>query len=73
MSARAQDGKRAVFVISENPVTFCEFGRFFRDALKLPDALFLDGNVSRLYAPQIGRQDLGRRMGPIVAVTEPSG
>ncbi|SMX38343.1 phosphodiester glycosidase family protein [Maliponia aquimaris] len=66
------DGRRAVFVISQDIVTFHEFGRFFRDVLKLPNALFLDGNISRLYAPQIGRADLGRRMGPIVAVTEPA-
>jgi uncharacterized protein YigE (DUF2233 family) len=64
------DGRRAVFAISENAVTFHAFGRLFRDALDVPNALFLDGNVSRLYAPRIGRQDLGRRMGPVVAVTE---
>ncbi|GAA4222490.1 uncharacterized protein YigE (DUF2233 family) [Sagittula marina] len=67
----SKDGKRAVFVISQNTVTFYDFALFFRDALKLPDALFLDGNISRLYAPSLGRNDLGRRMGPIVAVTEP--
>lgn len=64
------DGRRAVFAISQNTVTFHEFARFFRDALKLPNALFLDGNISRLYAPELGRADLGRRMGPIVAVTK---
>ncbi|WP_089881911.1 phosphodiester glycosidase family protein [Citreimonas salinaria] len=64
------DGSRAVFAISDNPVTFHEFARFFRDGLGLPQALFFDGNVSRLYAPQLGRDDMGRRMGPIVAVTE---
>lgn len=64
------DGRRAIFVISQSLVTFHEFGRFFRDVLKVPNALFLDGNISRLYAPQIGRDDFGRRMGPIVAVTE---
>ncbi|WP_167648513.1 phosphodiester glycosidase family protein [Mameliella alba] len=64
------NGDRAVFAISQNTVTFHEFARLFRDVLKLPNALFLDGNISRLYAPQINRADLGRRMGPIVAVTE---
>lgn len=67
----SKDGKRAVFVISQNTVTFHEFGRLFRDGLKLPDALFFDGNISRLYAPDLGRNDLGRRMGPMVAVTTP--
>jgi uncharacterized protein YigE (DUF2233 family) len=67
------DGQRAVFVISDNSVTFHEFARLFRDALNLPNALFLDGNVSRLHAPQLGRSDGGRSMGPIVAVTSPAG
>jgi uncharacterized protein YigE (DUF2233 family) len=63
-------GDRVVFAISERAVTFHEFGRFFRDHLGLPQALYLDGNVSRLHAPGLGRSDLGRWMGPIVAVVE---
>ena len=66
------EGDRAVFAISENPVTFYDFARLFRDRLNLPEALYFDGNVSRLYAPELGRADLGRQMGPIVAVTAPS-
>ncbi|WP_375687480.1 phosphodiester glycosidase family protein [Pseudooceanicola sp. LIPI14-2-Ac024] len=65
------DGKRVVFVISRNAVTFHEFGSFFRDALGLPQALYFDGNISRLYAPALGRADGGRRMGPVVGVVVP--
>ncbi len=65
------DGSRVVFVISRNAVTFWEFASFFRDGLHLPQALYLDGNVSRLYAPELGRDDWGRQMGPIVAVVAP--
>ncbi len=65
------NGRRAVFAISDNAVTFHEFARLFRDHLQMPNALFLDGNVSRLYAPQLGRRDAGRLMGPIVGVTAP--
>lgn len=68
----SEDGKRAVFVISDNAVTFYEFAEFFRDTLGTPNALFLDGNVSRMYAPDLSRVDSGRRMGPIVGVTVPS-
>ncbi|MFP7569665.1 phosphodiester glycosidase family protein [Marivita sp. S2033] len=64
------DGTRVVFAISDQPVTFHEFGRIFRDDLKLPQALFLDGNVSRLYAPQLKRSDFGRWLGPIIGVVE---
>ncbi|NCO86972.1 MAG: hypothetical protein GW886_10135 [Rhodobacterales bacterium] len=64
-------GDRAVFVISDQPVTFHQFARFFRDALGLPQALYFDGRVSRLYAPALGRADGGVRMGPMVGVLEP--
>ena len=67
------DGSRVVFAISRIPVTFHEFGRFFRDDLGLPNALFLDGNISRIYAPALNRNDLGARMGPIIGVVEPAG
>lgn len=64
-------GDRAVFVISRNPVTFHQFGSFFRDALGLPQALYFDGNVSRMHAPALNRSDAGFRMGPIVGLPVP--
>ncbi|SDI76249.1 phosphodiester glycosidase family protein [Lutimaribacter saemankumensis] len=67
------DGRTAIFVISNNPVTFHEFGSLFRDKLKTPNALYFDGNISRLHAPALGRSDPGFRMGPIVGVVEPAG
>lgn len=60
------DGARAVFVISGRAVNFHLFARFFRDGLGLTDALYFDGNISRLYAPQLNRHDAGFPMGPIV-------
>ncbi|MBU2980522.1 phosphodiester glycosidase family protein [Lentibacter algarum] len=68
--ATSADGKRAVFVISNNRVTFHELGSFVRDALKLPQALYFDGNVSRIYAPDINRNDKGFLLGPIIGVVE---
>lgn len=64
------DGQRAVFVIANDPVNFHSFARFFRDVLGLPNALYFDGSVSRLYAPQINRDDFGFRLGPMIAVFE---
>ncbi len=64
------DGTRVVFAISRNAVTFHQFGSLFRDHLKLPNALYFDGNISRLHAPQIGRSDAGFMMGPVVGVVE---
>lgn len=65
------DGARVVFAISEDRVNFHTFGTLYRDVLKLPNALYLDGKVSRLYAPAIRRHDRGFPMGPIVGVTKP--
>ena len=64
----AKDGRTATFVISRFPVTFHSFARYFRDRLKTPNALYLDGSISRMYAPTIGRKDRGGRFGPIVGV-----
>ncbi len=59
------------FAISDQPVTFYEFGGLFRDVLNTPNALYFDGNVSRLYAPQVGRDDAGFPMGPIIGTVTP--
>ncbi|MEM8850384.1 MAG: phosphodiester glycosidase family protein [Pseudomonadota bacterium] len=63
------DGRLVYFVISDEPVTFHEMGTLYRDVLGVRDALFLDGTVSRLFAPGIDRHDGGWPMGPMVAVT----
>ena len=65
-----QDGATAVFAISNNAVTFHEFGSFFRDFLKLPNALYFDGKVSRLYSTDLRRSDFGFQLGPMVGVVE---
>lgn len=64
------DGGTAVFAISNNAVSFHDFGSFFRDYLNLPNALFFDGKVSRLHADSLGRSDFGFPLGPMVAVIE---
>ncbi len=61
-----RDGTRASFVLSVSRVTFHRFARFFRDKLKCRDALYLDGSVSSLYAPSVGRADLSQRLGPML-------
>jgi uncharacterized protein YigE (DUF2233 family) len=59
----------AIFAISEEPVNFHELATLFRDTLKCPDALFLDGVVSSLYAPALKRNDLRKDLGPIIGLT----
>jgi uncharacterized protein YigE (DUF2233 family) len=65
------EGDRAYFVIADRPVNFYQFGRLFRDALETPQALYFDGNVSRLHVPGMGRSDWGRQMGPVVGLVVP--
>jgi uncharacterized protein YigE (DUF2233 family) len=67
------DGQRAVFAISNDAVNFHSFARLFRDELGLPDALYFDGNISRLYAPELDRHDGGFPMGPIVGTVVSKG
>ena len=61
-----RDKHTAVFAIADEPVTFGEFARLFRDELGCADALFLDGSVSSLYAPGLGRTDGLLPMGPLI-------
>jgi uncharacterized protein YigE (DUF2233 family) len=63
-----RDGHIVVFAISNDLVTFYQFASLFRDALKCPNALYLDGSVSSLYAPGLGRADGLRPIGPIIGI-----
>lgn len=61
---------KAHFVISETPISFGQFARYFRDELKTPDALNLDGGVSALWDPVTERLDDGPPIGPLIVVTK---
>lgn len=65
-----RDGHIVIFAISEDPVTFYRFATLFRDRLGCPNALYLDGSVSSLYAPSLGREDGLRPLGPMVGIVE---
>jgi uncharacterized protein YigE (DUF2233 family) len=62
-----RDGE-VIFVLADTPVNFHDFAVYFRDVLNAPNALYLDGTISRLYAPELDRNDPGIAMGPIVGV-----
>jgi uncharacterized protein YigE (DUF2233 family) len=61
-----RDKTTVVFAIAEEPVTFGAFARLFKDELACSNAVFLDGSISSLYAPALGRSDGLLPMGPIV-------
>jgi uncharacterized protein YigE (DUF2233 family) len=60
---------RVIFAISQEPVNFYEFATLFRDALGCRNALFLDGTISSLFAPELKRNDAPFPLGPILGVT----
>jgi uncharacterized protein YigE (DUF2233 family) len=62
-------GGKAHFVISDAPVSFGQLARYFRDVVKVSNALYLDGQVSSLWDPATARMDKGR-VGPIIVVTK---
>ena len=61
----------ALFAISDAPVNFHEFTTFFRDTLRCPDALFLDGTISSLHSTKLNRSDFKMDLEPIIGITEP--
>jgi uncharacterized protein YigE (DUF2233 family) len=64
------DGK-VIFVISQEPVSFGAFARLFRDGLKCPNALFLDGgSASSLYTTTLNYPSNLVPLGPMLAVFE---
>ena len=61
---------RVFFAISDVPVNFHEFAILFRDVLKCPDALYLDGVISSLHLEARHRSDHKWELGPILGVSE---
>ena len=64
-----RDANTVYFAISEEEVSFGAFARLFRDTLKCPNALFLDGgSVPTLYVPGGVRSGNFLPLGPMVGV-----
>lgn len=60
-----------VFAISNRPVNFYDFSVFFRDFLNSNNALYLDGNISIMYIPELNRKQYRGTLGPVIyALTE---
>jgi uncharacterized protein YigE (DUF2233 family) len=64
-------GDEVVMAISTTRVNFYEFASLMQD-LGCANALYLDGNVSSVFAPGLGRKDPGLDLGPVLVVTEPA-
>ncbi len=57
-----------VFAISNQPVNFYTFASLFKENLKCPNALYLDGAISEMYLPEIGRNMSFGEFGAIIGV-----
>jgi uncharacterized protein YigE (DUF2233 family) len=60
---------QVVFAMSLLPINLYEFATLFRDTLGCPNALYLDGSISQLYAPNLGQEFLGGDFAGIIAHT----
>ena len=58
-----------VFAISQQPVTFYDFARIFL-FYGCQNALYLDGAISEMYLPEIGRYQGTNKFALLIAVTE---
>ena len=64
-----QDDGRVVFAISKRAVSFYDFAVYFQK-IGCRNALYLDGFVSRMYAPEKGLTDLGGDFGVVIGIAE---
>lgn len=72
--ASEMDGANVAWlVISNQPVNFYRLARFMKEKLGCSDALYLDGAVSSIYAPALGRNDSRFTLGPMIGVVATGG
>ena len=64
------DSTTVVFAISNEPVNFYDFASFFRQKLGCRNALYLDGVISEMYLPKLGRYDSTGKFGVMIGIEE---
>lgn len=62
------NSNKVVFVLSKEPVNFYDFARIFRDQFKCQTAMYLDGEISKMYLPELNRYDVGGDFGVIIGI-----
>ncbi len=60
--------RNVVLAISRGPISFYAFAQFLLDRIGCTDALYLDGNISRMYPGE--DSDFGPNFGVLIAVTK---
>jgi uncharacterized protein YigE (DUF2233 family) len=69
VGVRAPD--EVLLAVSRDRINLYDFAVFFRDGLACPDALYLDGHISKLHAPALGRSEDGDFAGLIAVLAPP--
>jgi uncharacterized protein YigE (DUF2233 family) len=57
-----------VFAISNSAVNFYRFSAFLKYRMKCTQALYLDGNISQMYLPALGRYEQDGQFASILAI-----
>ncbi|WP_408153774.1 phosphodiester glycosidase family protein [Herbaspirillum lusitanum] len=68
-AACIDDERKVILAIARTAISFYDFALFLKDELKCRDALYLDGNVSRM-VPTL-EANIGPPFGAMIAVTRP--
>jgi uncharacterized protein YigE (DUF2233 family) len=58
------------FAISNDRVNFYDFAMLFAEQLQCPDALYLDGSISKFFLPELDRTDRAGDFAGILALVE---
>lgn len=64
------DHQRVVFSVTLDKFTFYDFAETFKDILGCENALFLDGQISRMYLKDYPEIEYSGIFGPIISITE---
>ena len=64
------DAGKVIFAVSDAPLTLYELAVAFRNDLHCPNALYLDGSVTSVYAPSLHQNIQRADLGPILAIIE---
>lgn len=69
--AGVDEAGHAFLAVSCEPISFYDFALLFRDHLKCPNALFLDGSICSTFAPTAKHEcTRGARLGPLLGITK---
>jgi uncharacterized protein YigE (DUF2233 family) len=59
----------SVFVITRGRSNFYDFASFFTEVFECENALFLDGEISKMYDKELSPNEMGGNFGPIISIS----